>query len=141
MKKTISILAYVLFSLTILYPAGVIITACFGYTFELITVSTFAIAIAILSVCMVILDLVFNATLESKMSRTLLAIITPLALLNAVFYIFEHPNIGVIVCVLVSAGCCCYLTVKHGKPFVIKYVALALSALMVLPIGFLVLLL
>lgn len=60
MTKAISILMCVLLSLTILYPAGVVITACFGYSFELISVSAFAIAIAVLSVCIVILDLVFK---------------------------------------------------------------------------------
>ena len=64
MKKAISILMCLLFVLTILYPAGVIITARFGYSFQLISVSAFAIAIAVLSVCIVILDLVFNTALN-----------------------------------------------------------------------------
>ena len=136
MKKAISILMCLLFALTILYPAGVIITACLGYSFELISVSAFAVAIAVLSVCIVILDLVFKKQLESKTVQILLAIITPLSLINAVFYIFECPQIWVIANVLVSVGCCCFLAVKHGKPLALKIVALALSALMVLPIGF-----
>ena len=37
---------------------------------------------------------------------------------------------------LFSVGCCCFLSIKHGKPFALKIVALALSALMILPIGF-----
>ena len=37
---------------------------------------------------------------------------------------------------LLSAGCCCYLTVKYGKPLALKVVALVLSALMILPICF-----
>ena len=136
MKKAISILICLLFSLTMLYPAGVIITACFGYSFELISVSAFAIAIAVLSVCIVILDLVFKNQLESKTVQILPAIITPLSLINAVFYIFECPQIWVIASVLLSAGCCCYLTVKYGKPLTLKVVTLVLSALMILPIGF-----
>lgn len=136
MKKAILILVCLLFSLTILYPAGVIITACFGYSFELISVSAFAIAIAVLSVCIVILDLVFKNRLKSKTVQILLAIITPLSLINAVFYIFECPQIWVIASVLFSAGCCCYLTVKYGKPLSLKIVTLILSTLMILPIGF-----
>lgn len=135
MKKAISILMCLLFVLTILYPAGVVITACFGYSFELISVSTFAIAIAVLYVCIVILDLVFKKQLESKMIQILPAIITPLSLINAVFYIFECPQIWVIASVLLSAGCC-HLTVKYGKPLELKVVALVLSALMILPICF-----
>ena len=136
MKKAISILMCVLLSLTILYPAGVVITACFGYSFELISVSAFAIAIAALSVCIVILDLVCKNTLENNTIRILLGIITPLSLINAVFYIFKCSQFCVIVSVLLSTGCCCYLTVKYGKPLTLKVVALVLSALMILPICF-----
>ena len=135
MKKAISILIRLLFSLTILYPAGVIITARFGYSFELISVSAFAIAIAALSVCIVVLDLICKNTLENKAVRILLAIITPLSLINAVFYVFEYPQIWVIASVFLSAGCCCYLTVKYGKPLSLKITALVLSALMILPIS------
>ncbi len=136
MKKVISNLMYLLFSLTILYPAGVIITACFGYSFELISVSVFAVAIAALSVYIISLDPICKSTLENSKIRILLAIITPLSLINAVFYIFKCPRIWVIASVLLSAGCCCYLTVKYGKPLALKVVALVLSALMILPIGF-----
>ncbi len=136
MKKTMSSLMCLLFSLTILYPAGVIITACLGYSFELISISVFAVAIAVLSVCIVILDLVFKNQLESKTVQILLAIITPLSLINAVFYIFACPQIWVIASALLSAACCCYLTVKYGKPLSLKITALVLSALMILPIGF-----
>ena len=136
MKKAISILICLLFSLTILYPAGIIITAGFGYSFELISVSAFAIAIAAISVCIVVLDFICKNTLENNTIRILLAIITPFSLINAVFYIFACPQIWVIASVLLSAGCCCYLTVKYGKPLALKIVALVLSALMILPIGF-----
>ncbi len=136
MKKSISILMCLLFVLAILYPAGAIITACFGYSFELIGVSAFAIVIAAISVCIVVLDLICKNTLENNTIRIFLAIITPFSLINAVFYIFECSQIWVIASVLLSAGCCCYLTVKYGKPLALKVVALVLSALMILPIGF-----
>ena len=136
MKKAVSILMCLLFVLTILYPAGVIITACIGYNFELISVSAFAVALAALSVCVIVLDLICKTTLENKVMRILLAIITPFSLVNAVFYIFECPRIWVIASVLLSAGCCCYLAVKYGKPLPLKIITLILSALMVLPIGF-----
>ena len=136
MKKAISILMCLLFTLTILHPAGVIITACLGYSFELISVSAFAITIAALSVCIVVLDPICKTTPENNTIRILLAIITPLSLINAVFYIFESPQIWVIASTLISAGCCCYLTVKYGKPLSLKIVTLVSSALMILPIGF-----
>ena len=136
MKKAISILMCLLFSLTILYPAGVIITACLGYTFKLIRVSAFAIAISALSVCIVVLDLIGKKTLENKAIQFLLAMITPLSLINAVFYVFECPQILVIASTLISSGCCCYLAIKYGKPMSLNIIALVLSALMILPIGF-----
>ena len=106
MKKAISILMCLLFALTILYPAGVILTAFFGYSFKLISISAFAIGINVLSVCVAILDCIYKNTIESKPMLTLLAILTPLSLLNAVFYIFVHHQIWVIASVFSSAGCC-----------------------------------
>ena len=125
-----------LFVLTILYPAGVIITSCFGYYFELISVSGFAIAIAALSVSIIVIDLISKNTLGNNVMKILLAMITPLSLISAVFYIFKCPEIWVIASVLFSSGSCCYLTVKYGKPLDLKLIALALSALMIVPIGF-----
>ena len=136
MKKAISVLMFLLFVLTILYPVGVTITACLGYNFELISVSAFAIATAALSVCIVVLDLICKNTLENNTMWILLAIIATLSLINAVFYVFKCSQICVIVSVLLSSGCCCYLTVKYGKPLTLKVVTLVLSALMILPICF-----
>lgn len=136
MKKTLSILICLLFALTILYPVGVIVTACLGYRFELMSVSAFAIAIFALSVCIVILDRIRKSTLDNKAIQIICAIITPLSLVNAVLYIFECPHFWVIASVSLSAGCCCYLTVQYGKPFSLRIITLILSALMILPIGF-----
>ena len=127
---------FLLFVLTILYPVGVTITACLGYSFELISVSAFAIATAALSGCIVVLDLICKNTLENNTIGILLAIIATLSLINAAFYVFKCSQICVIVSVLLSAGCCCYLTVKYGKPLTLKVVTLVLSALMILPICF-----
>lgn len=134
MKKAISVLTCLLFVLTTLYPVGTFIAACVGYRFELISVPAFAVAIAILSLCVIILDIVFKNKFENK--QALFAIMTPLSFINAVFYIFACPQIWVIASALFSACCSCFLTVKHGKLSALKIVALALSAGMVLPIGF-----
>mgnify|MGYP004537430273 FL=1 len=136
MKKAISILMCLLFVMTILYPAGVIITACLEYSFELVSVSCFSIVLSALSVCTIVLDLVFKNTLENNWMRILLTVITPLSLLNSVFYISYCPKIWVIGSVLFYIACCCYLTVKYGKPLALKIIALVLSVLMILPLGF-----
>lgn len=136
MKKAMSILLCLVFGLTILYPAGVIITGCFGYHFALFSVPGFAVGLAALSVPVVILDIACRNTTENSVLQILLAIITPLSLINSVFCVFACPQIVVIASLLLSTGCCCYLTAKHGKPLGLKISALVLSALMVLPIGF-----
>lgn len=137
MKKLILILACVLFVLIMLYPLGIAITACFGYSFELVSISAFSIAIAVLSVCIVALDVIFDSPDENVIMRILSAVITPLSLVNAALYIFKCPRIWIIASVLISVGCCCYLTIKHTKRLAIKAVSLCLSALMLLSIGFL----
>jgi len=136
MKKAISVLMCLLFSLIILYPTGVILATCFGYSFELISVSAFTIAIDVLCVCIVVLDLICKSGSKNKTVQILLAIITPLSLINTVFYIFESPQIWVIEGGLISVSCCCYLTVKYGKPLPLKIITLVLSALMIFPIAF-----
>ncbi|MEE0266244.1 MAG: hypothetical protein UD936_11520 [Acutalibacteraceae bacterium] len=122
--------------MTILLPAGALLSACFGYTFKLISTSAFAVAIAFLSVCVVVSDTVCKDSVENKTDNLLLLLITPLALINAVFYLFEAPDIFVAVSVSASIICCCILTVRHSNPFALKITALILSALMVLPVGF-----
>lgn len=137
MKKLIVILMCLLFALIMLYPVGVAITACFGYSFELVSISAFAITIAVLSVCIVAFDVAFDSPDENVIMRILSAVIPPLSLINAAFYIFRCPRIWVIASVLISVGCCCYLTIKYIKRLAIIAVSLGLSALMLLPIGFL----
>lgn len=136
MKKVTSFLSCILFVLTILYPVGVILTACFGYRFILANISGYCITIAILFVCTVFLDPIHKRTHENETMANLYAVITLLTLISAFFYIFECRQLGVLISSLVSAGCCCYLTVKYGKPLKLKITALVLSGLMVLPLCF-----
>ena len=127
---------YLLFILIILFPAGTLISACFGYTFTLFNVSVFAVATAMLSVYTVVLTLVFKRTPESRVLRILLTILAPLSFIHAVFYLFACSRIWIVASVLVSAGCCCFLAGKHGRPLALKIVALVLSGLLALPVAF-----
>lgn len=136
MKKATAVLSCLLFTLIILFPTGVWVSACFGYTFELINSSAFAIIIAILSVCTAVFSLITKDAVKNKTISVLFAIITLFSLVNAILYIFECSTVGVITSVFISVGCCFFLTVKHGKPAALKITALVLSALMVLQIGF-----
>lgn len=137
MKKATTVLSCLLFTLIALFPAGVLCSACFGYTFKLISISAFAIITAILSVCAVSFSIMTKDAVKNKTIGVLLAIITPLSLINAVLYISVCSTIGVITSVFISVVCCCFLSVKHGKPVALKITALVLSALMVLPICYL----
>lgn len=125
-----------LFGLTVLYPAGVIIAGCFGYHFTLFSVPGFAIGLAALSVLAVVLDLACRNTTDNTVLQILLASITPLSLLNSVFCVFACPQIVVIASLLLCTVCCCYLTAKHGKPLGLKIAAFVLAGVMILPIGF-----
>lgn len=135
MKKTISVCMCLIFVLTVLCPTGTLIAACFEYRFELFSVSAFAIVIAMLSGCTVVLDLVYKYTLENNGIRVILAAISLLSLINAVFIVFKCPQIWVILSMVFSVICCFYLTIRHGKPLPLKITALVLSALMALPVG------
>ena len=127
---------YLLFILIILLPAGTLISACFGYTFTLFSVSVFAVATAMLSVYTVVLHLVFKCTPESRVLQILLALIAPLSFVHAVFYLIACSRIWIVASVLISAGCCCFLAGKLGKPLALKIVALVLSGLLALPVAF-----
>lgn len=135
MKKAMLILMCLLFAATIFAPVGALVSSCLGYTFELASVSAFAVVLAALSVCVATLSFALKSAVKSRAICVLLAMITPLSLINAVFCLFRCGRIGVVVCVLISAGCCCLLTIRHGRPRALKAVALTLSGLMVVPIG------
>ena len=134
MKKAIIILGCLLFALIVLYPAGVLISACFGYTFELISVPAFAIITAAVSACMVVFLLLSKEVIKTKAICVLMAVLTPLSLVSTVFYIVKSSEFLIVASTFISAGCSCFITAKLGKPLALKIVSLALSALMVLPI-------
>lgn len=136
MTKPKTVLMCLIFVLTALLPTGTVISALFGYSFEFVSVSAFAVATAVLSVFTVLIDLTFDTELESKTVRVLLIIITPLSLIGAAFYLFKSFSPSVVVGVSVSVICCFILTVRHGKPYTLKVIALALSVVMVFPVAF-----
>lgn len=133
MRKTISYLICLLFALTALYPVGILISGCFGYAFELSNISAFAITIAVLSLCVVILDLIFKAEIKSKTVAVLASLFPLLPLVNAMLCILGCGRIWVIAGVALSVGCGFFFAVKHGAPPVLKIVSVALSVLMLFP--------
>lgn len=137
MKKAFCVVTYVLFALTIFLPIFKILFACFGCTFEVFSILAFSVAILLFSLTLVILGILHKGEIENRIVRVFLAIITPLSLINAVFYIFLSADFIVALCMLFSSICCSVVAFIYGKPVVLKYVMLVLSGLMILPIAYL----
>ena len=131
MKKVISFLIFLLFTLTALYPAGSLIASCFGYSFKLMGIPVFAVSSAIISICIVILDGVYKIAFN-KLVQILLAVITPISLINVVLCAIESHQTWTIAGTLVSTGCCAYLMIKNGEPLLLKILSGAVSAFMFL---------
>lgn len=136
MKKRNVILGYLLFVLTILFPLGVLILSCFGYTFELASISVFAIAIALISVVLCILSGKEEEAHKNGALGVILTILTPLSVVNALFFMLECPKAWVIVSLFINIGCSAYLTIKHGAPRLLKSILCVISAFLILPVGF-----
>lgn len=136
MKKAIPILMCLLFLLTILYPAGLIIAFSLGYSFELISIIAFSVIIALLSVSIAVIASIYKIFVDNIVTRIFLAVIIPLSLINAVFYISDSPRILTVASAFISVSCCWYLTARFAKPLALKIIALVLSGLMVFPIAF-----
>ena len=136
MKAVIFILLCLLLVLTAFYPACAVFAMYFGYRLEFIHPSAFVCILVFLSLFIIAFELICKASSDSKAFRILSVIITPLSLFNACFYILVYHNTLVIVGVLISAGCCCYLTVKCGKPLVLKIISLVLSSIIASSLSF-----
>ena len=134
MKKVISVLMYLLFGLTVFLPAGKILTALFGCTFHLISDYGFATAIAILSLCVMVLSIAFEYKTDSKVLLILLTALAPLSLINGAFYIHINREIRFVLPIVYHVVCCFYLTIQQGKKGAPKYAALGLCAPLIIPI-------
>lgn len=136
MKKAISVLVCVLFAFVVLLPFGVIIFNCFGYMFDLANYSLFAVITALMAVSAVVLSIIAKDFITNKTVAVLLALATPLSLINSVFYIIERGTILVVASMFICFCSCCYLAIRYGKPVALKITGFVLSALMVFPICF-----
>lgn len=114
MKKVITFLLCLLFALTLLFPVGALVSACFGYTFELTSVFAVSIAIAVISVFTVIFSIISKEKIINKVMVIMLYILAPISFINAIIYIFESGQISVAACVLVSFLCISFLIIKNA---------------------------
>ena len=130
MKKVISALLCLLFVMTILFPVGALVSSCFDYTFQLTSILSVSVIIAIISVFTVIFSIISKDKITNKCTMFLLYTLTPLSFINAVIYIFESGQILVAACVLVSFLCMSFLMIRSIKKKTSKIAASVFCALM-----------
>lgn len=130
MRKAMTFLLCLLFTMTILFPVGALVSACFGYTFELTSVLAFSVIIAVISVFTVIFAVISKDKIINKGIIILSYILLPLSFINAVIYIFESGELSVAICVLISAVCCFFIVLRNIISTVNKIIVSVLFALM-----------
>ena len=136
MKRLFNASGGILAVLLLLLPAGMLISAHFGYEFALANISAYTIILASLSVGLTVFSIKTTAASESGIMKVLFALLTPFSLINAVFCLFVSSSVWTVVWVLICIVFCLFLTILHGNPLALKATTLALSALLALPIGF-----
>lgn len=151
-----------LYFLTALLPAGAIISYLFECTFKLISIPGFTLGLAVLGVCLVILDFCSKYKIKNKAFSVFLATLLPLAMINAMFIgvtcdqlfnsildlLFDGQSFLrsiqavsleeylTVMAVLIHLICCCLLTVRQVKPLSLSITSLCISLLMSLPIAY-----
>ena len=130
MRKAMTFLLCLLFTMTILFPVGALVSACFGYTFELTSVLALSVIIAVISVFTVIFAVISKDKIINKGIIILSYLLFPLSFINAVIYIFESGELSVAICVLISAMCCFFIVLRNIISTVNKIIVSILFSLM-----------
>jgi len=135
-KKAESVLLWLLLIVSLLLPLCSFSSLFIGYStvFAFYHSPALAIVTALLAALTVILDLVSRNTAESKVISAGLTFLPPLSIFTGAILIARRPQIFVFIAVWVYVVCCYYISVKHGKPLLLKYVLLLLSVMMILPV-------
>ena len=128
-----SILIYLLFALTVLYPFGFAASSLLGYTFKLTNAAVYSCVIAILSICTMMLTISLKEGLKSKPARALITYMPLLSMINAILLIFDLEGFIAIGGALISAVCCFAMALICGRPLVLKIISLTLSVLLLFP--------
>ena len=136
MKRTSLVLCSILLGFVVLFPFGMAILSYCGYTFAPSSMPAFATTVAVLSVCVVVLDIVYKDTIKNKAICAFLFLTMPILLVNVFLYILNYRHLLVLLSGGLCVLCSSYLTIKYAKPLALKIVALILSALLVIPVAF-----
>ena len=135
-KKLTPVLIYTLFSLSFLLPFSAVAFYLFGYSFRLANYSLFALIIALTAFVTVIFCRIAKDPIENKAMAGLFALLMLFSLANAVICLLECATPFITMCILVYIACCVHLSIKFGKPLVLKRISLILFILALLPICF-----
>ena len=134
MKIVIAVLMCILLVMTLLVPAGTVIAGAFGYTFTVFNISVYAIIIAVLSACLLILCIV-NKEPVNDFSVCLAFILPPLSLINTTFCVLHYPSAAVAAGTIISAVLCGIVAGMIIKSSALRIVLIVLSTLLVGMVG------
>lgn len=132
MKKHISILCILLFSLTALQPASSLICVFFGYEFTLASYEIYSVIMLIAAVTIFIMSM--KSSEPGKAVNILLIILPLISFINAVCFLIKSESLFVYVCMLIYFILCCILSLKLSSSIVLKYIVVAVSCLMLGPV-------
>jgi len=137
MKKIIAAAGYTLFACVLLLPVLTVGFSWFGYQFELANVPALAIAAALLSLFLADLSICGKTVPEYGGMRVIFALLTPFSVIHAFACMFAHQDVWTVISVFVCMGACLVLTIKYGKPSLLKKLAVGFFVIMILPAGLL----
>ena len=133
MKRN-EVMSYLLFSFVALLPVGVIFSFCIGCRFELVNYNLFAVVPAVISIVVVILNIVSKENIENKRLSRIYALLAFFSILNAFVYSSKEINILIIICIVITIGCCLFLSGKYGKSDTLRVTSIVVSAILILPL-------
>ncbi len=144
MKKIALIFSCGLLGLNGIYPLAFLLFNLLGFSFEIKNTYVFSLTIAFMSLVAVILYLVFPEAFNCIATKILISVCLPLSLINgaAIFmsrndpFAYKLSLILSIIYIALPVLCYCFLTVKCVKPQAVKISSLAVSALLVFPLAF-----
>ena len=137
MKNKNRIWGYLFLALFLLVPLRALISFCFGYTVEFVNVSVLAMSIAMVSVVLCVLSSTAKVVYENGAWGMIFAAFVPLSIVNSALFMQESGKIWIVVSVFITIGCSAYLMIKYGKPRLLKTISCVISAILILPVGFL----
>lgn len=109
---------------------------CFGYTFSLFNYTVLSALTAVLSLSAVICVNKIK-TVKRKADEVLLVLLSPLSLLNWIFYLVKgDDSVPVVLFMAISFVCAVIITVKSTDRTTIKIICLTITVILILPIVF-----